>query len=472
MMQLQRNTVADKFEAAFATLTLRDVAADSAYARDWMGDSRGAPLLVARPGTTEEVAAIVRYCRAEGLPMVAQGGHTGLVGAGAPSAAGDEVVVNLERMNRVRAIDPINFSAVVEAGCILEAVHRATAEHDLIFPLSLGAQGSCQIGGNVATNAGGINVLRYGMMRDLVLGLEVVLPDGRVWNGLKTLRKNNAGYDLKQLFLGSEGTLGIVTAAALKLFPRPTQVQTAFLAVDSVEAAMRLYAAARRDLADLLSAFELLSLATVDFALQRIATLRDPLATKAPFTVLMEVSASGLIELGTLVERFLELHMESGLIRDGALAASAAQARSFWDIREGVVEAQARQGRHLRTDVSIPISAIPAFMREASAAVAAVEPDCLTLAYGHVGDGNLHFNAVPPQGLAPERLIDCLERCEHAIFAVVDRHGGSISAEHGIGRMKRAAFLDRVSPEQLDLLRVIKRGIDPDGLMGQSRIFV
>lgn len=448
---------------------VRDCDAESRYRRDWSGDHRGTPLLVVRPRTTAEVAAIVRFCASHGLPVVPQGGHTGLVGGAAP-AGPREVVVSLERMDRVREVDPVNFSMVAEAGCILESAHRAAEAAGRYFPLALGAQGSCQIGGNVATNAGGLNVLRYGMMRELVLGLEVVLPDGRIWDGLTSLRKDNTGYDLKQLFLGSEGTLGIVTAASLKLFPRPTQVATAFLAVDSVADAMALYASARAELSDLLSAFELLPRRGVELALEVTPGGRDPLAAPSPFYVLMEASASGLLDLDALIERFLAARLEAGAVTDGALAASSAQAADFWRIREGMIEAQVRRGRHLRTDVSVPISSLARFMDEAGAALARIAADGVALGYGHIGDGNVHLNVIPPPGLPAATLEAFLKDCEAAIFEVVDRLGGSISAEHGIGRAKRAAFLARISPTELDLIRAIKTALDPAGLMNPGRI--
>jgi FAD/FMN-containing dehydrogenase len=440
------------------------------YCEDWSGDLMGRPLAVVRPADTRSVAAVVALCREHEVAVVPQGGHTGLVGGATPSPAGDELVVSLERMDRVRSADPANFSIVVEAGCVLQTVQRAAEQHDLIFPLSLGAQGSCQIGGNVATNAGGVNVLRYGMARDLVLGLEVVLPDGRVWEGLRGLRKNNTGYDLKQLFIGSEGTLGIITAAVLKLFPRPTQVQTTVLGLASVEAAMALYAAARRDLSDLLSAFELLPRRCIELTLEEMPGLRDPLATPCPVAVLMEVSASGLIDLAALVERFLSARMETGEVLDGTVAMSRAQAGEFWAIREGLVEAQHKRGRHLRTDVSVPISALAAFMAEADRAMAEHLPAAMPVVYGHVGDGNLHYNVLPPPGLRGAELEAALHRTEELIFAVVDRFGGSISAEHGIGVVKRAPFEQRLRAVDRDLMRAIRLAMDPAGLMSPGRI--
>ena len=448
-----------------ATGVVVDADPGSRYRRDWSGDNTGLPMAVVRPRSTAEVARIVGLCAEAGIRVVPQGGHTGLVAGALPSPEGDELVVSLEWMNRIVAVDENNFSMVVEAGCVLETVRAEAAARGFVFPLALGSQGSCQIGGAIATNAGGLNVLRYGMMRDLVLGLEVVLPDGRVWSGQKALRKDNTGYDLKQLVLGSEGTLGIVTAATLKLFPAPTQVETAFLALDSADAVVRLYGHARRDLSDLLSAFELLTDTGVVHS-----GLANPLAQTAPCYVLLEISTSGLIDARALLEAFLASAAERGLVRDGAIATSSAQAASFWQIREMIIEKQRRQGRHLRTDISMPISAIAPFMREAEAAMAALSPDAIVLAYGHVGDGNLHFNVVPPAALDEAGKIDLLARSEERIFSILDGFGGSISAEHGVGRIKRHAFLDRISPVHRDLIGAIKHAFDPAGIMNPGRI--
>jgi FAD/FMN-containing dehydrogenase len=439
------------------------------YATDWSRDLSGRAGAVLRPRTTEDVAALVRYCAEHRLVVVPHGGNTGLVGGATPSAGGNEVVVSLERLNRIREIDAENFSMTAEAGCILASVHAAAAEQDLFFPLQLGAQGSCQIGGNIATNAGGLNVVRYGMMRDLVLGLEVVLPDGQVWHGLRKLRKNNTGYDLRQLFLGSEGTLGIVTAACLKLFPKATQLETAFLAVESPERAVKLFGRARREMSDLLSAFELLPRQGIELALAAAPGQMDPLAAPSPFYVLMEACASGLVPLKPLFERFLELAIEEGLISDGAIAASSAQAAAFWRLRENLIEAQHQRGRHLRTDVSIPISKLAAFLEDTYADLGK-EEGVIALAYGHLGDGNIHFNALPPQHLSEAERIAVLHRCEDIIFRRVDAVDGSISAEHGIGRVKRSAFLERVPPVHLDLLHRIKAAIDPLGTMNPGRV--
>jgi FAD/FMN-containing dehydrogenase len=452
------------------TILIRDVDRGSHYIRDWTGEADGNPSFVARPRNVEEVVELVRYCAQNGLAIVPQGGHTGLVEGASARIEGGHVLVSLERMNRIRTIDPLNFSVEVEAGCVLEVLHQAVEAEDLMFPLSLGAKGSCQIGGNVATNAGGINVLRYGMMRDLVLGLEVVLPDGRVWNGLKTLRKDNTGYDLKQLFLGSEGTLGIITAATLKLFPRPSHIETMFLAVSTATDAIRLFAAARRHLADLLSAFELISDRSVDLAMT-MPDISNPLGG-APYYVLLEASSSGPLDLEALVGGFLEFALEEGMILDGVRASSVTQAQKIWAIREGVVEAQVKHGTYLRTDVSVPISSVAVCIDEVEAALAAAVADGVVLTYGHIGDGNMHFVVMPPREMAegPARH-SWIKASEGVIFEVVDRLDGSISAEHGIGRVKRSAFEKRASPMQMDLLRTIKSAIDPANRMNPGAIF-
>jgi FAD/FMN-containing dehydrogenase len=440
------------------------------YCRDWSGDYVGLPALVLRPRTTAEVAEAVVVCHAAGLAIVPQGGHTGLVGGATPSPAADEVIVSLERMNRIREVDPLNFSMTVEAGCVLETVQETALTHDRLFPLTLGARGSCQIGGNIATNAGGFNVLRYGMMRDLVLGVEVVMADGQIWNGLQSLRKNNTGYDLKQLFLGSEGTLGLVTAAVLKLFPKPTQTVTAFLAVDSITDVMKIYSHARTELSDLLSAFELLPRVGIELALKTAAELRDPLQASSRYYVLLEATASGRVDLQTMAEGFLADLFDKQLIVDGAVAVNGAQAASFWGIREAMVEAEVRHGRHLRTDVSVSISLIPRFLDEADALLERQAPGGILVAYGHVGDGNIHYNVLPPHDLPEGEIQAYLQRCEDSVFAVVDRLGGSLSAEHGIGICKRSAFLERISPLHLGMIRDIKSAFDPRNLLSPGRI--
>ncbi|CAH2404215.1 FAD-binding oxidoreductase [Mesorhizobium escarrei] len=437
------------------------------YSRDWSGDHFGRPLAVARPASVEEMSALMRRCHEERIPVVPQGGLTGLVGAAVAADSG-EVVISLERLNRIRSVSPIDFAMVVEAGCVLEDAKRAAEENDCLLPITFGAQGSCRIGGNVATNAGGFNVLRYGMTRDLVLGLEVVLADGRVWNGLKVLRKDNRGYDLKQVFIGSEGTLGIVTAAALKLYPKPTKIETALIGLRSVEDAMALYARARRDCSDLLTAFELILRGGIEITLQARPDFADPLARPYPVYVLVEVSAGGLIDLSAMLLDFLA--GANDLVEDGVVASTRAQGERLWLYREIMVERQGRGGRYLRTDVSVPISKLADFVTDALLELERTRPNALAVTYGHVGDGNIHLNVVPPEGMAPEEVEHLFEEAEALIFAVVDRYGGSISAEHGIGRVKQKAFLERIDPVALDLAAGIKDALDPRHILSNGRI--
>lgn len=449
---------------------LRDPADMARYVADWAGDRLGQPLAVARPASTTEVAETVRLCHEHGVAMSPQGGHSGLVGGALPAADGGELVISLERMNRIREIDPVNFTVTVDAGCILESVKQAAAEHDCDFPLSLGAQGSCQIGGNIATNAGGLNVLRHGMMRELVLGLEAVLPDGRLYDGLTRLHKDNRGYALEQLFLGSEGTLGIVTGAVLKLVPRPEQSRTALLGLPSVAAVVDLYGLARRGCSDLLTAFELIPRRCIELAMEATPTLTDPLDDAHPWYVLMEVAATGPVDLDAMLEGLFAQGMERGLVLDGALASSEAQAQQLWQFRESMLEGQRHRGEHLRTDIAVPISAIPDFVEQATRAVMAQSPDCEIIAYGHVGDGNLHFNILPPRELAEDDKRDHLHGLETTLFAVLDDFTGSISAEHGIGRTKQAAYLARLSPVERELVEGLKALFDPQDRMNPGRI--
>ncbi|MFB2550131.1 FAD-binding oxidoreductase [Ensifer soli] len=440
----------------------------SRYSRDWSGDHVGRPLAVARPRSVADVSRILALCHAHAIPVVPQGGLTGLVGAAVADPGGGELVVSLERLDRVRTVSPIDFAMVVEAGCILEEAKRQADAVDCLLPITFGAQGSCRIGGTVATNAGGFNVLRYGMTRDLVLGLEVVLSDGRVWNGLKMLRKDNRGYDLKQLFIGAEGTLGIVTAAALKLHPRPTQVETALVGLRSVEDVMALYARARRECSDLLTAFELILRGGIEIALAARPDFSEPLSEACPVYVLIEAAAGGRVDLKAILEDFLI--DAGGLVVDGVVASSRAQGERLWLLREVMVEAQGRGGRYLRTDVSVPISTLAAFVDAALEALAARHPDALAVTYGHVGDGNVHLNVVPPVGMGPEAVEALFHAAEAVIFDVVDRFSGSISAEHGIGRVKRSAFLERIDPVSLDLATRVKQALDPTGIMSAGRI--
>jgi len=468
LLPLQERAIAALAAAMPADTLLTDEDAMERYSRDWSGDHYGRPLAVARPRSTDELGQLMKYCHEQQIHVVPQGGLTGLVGGAVPSYPGGEVVVSLERMNKVRSVNPIDFAMVVEAGCILEDAKRHAEAADCILPITFGAQGTCRIGGNVSTNAGGFNVLRYGMTRDLVLGLEVVLADGRIWNGLRTLRKDNRGYDLKQLFIGSEGTLGIVTAVALKVFPKPEQVETALVGLESVEAAMQLYARARRECSDLLTAFELILRGGIEIAINSRDDLPDPLSEAYPVYVLIEASAAGRVDLRALLEGFLA--DASDLVLDGVIASSKAQGDRLWLLREMMVEAQGRGGRYLRTDVSVPISSLAAFVSDTLDALAQKNPEAIAVTYGHVGDGNIHLNIVPPVGMPADRFDELFHATEEVIFDVVDKHGGSISAEHGIGRVKQAAFLKRADPLTLELSRRIKDAFDPKHLLSEGRI--
>lgn len=448
---------------------LTDPEALLSFTTDRTGDYSGQPLAVARPRTAQETAAILKRCADLNLGIVPQGGLTGLVGAAVSDSVRREVVLRLDRLNKVRAVDPIGYSMVVEAGCVLETAKQAADAADCLLPITFGSQGSCHIGGNIATNAGGFNVLRYGMTRDLVLGLEVALPDGQVWNGLRTLRKDNRGYDLKQLFIGAEGTLGVVTAAALKLFPKPSQVQTALVGLRSVEDAMALFAQARRGCSDLLSAFEIMLRRGLELGLAHKPALADPLSQRCPVYVLMELSAGGAVDLEALLQTFLGDAGE--LLVDGTLASSLSQSRKLWALREAMVEAQSAGGAYYRTDVSVPISRIAAFLDKTLAELAHCVPQGTPIAYGHIGDGNIHLNVVPPASFSKPERKTLFARAEEVIFNQVDAFEGSISAEHGIGRSKKKAFLQRVDPVTLDLMRRLKAAIDPGGVMSPGRIF-
>ena len=428
----------------------------------WFGDETGAALAVLRPRSTEETRAMLRAAARLGLGVVPQGGNTGLVGGAIARDAEAHVVLSLGRLDRIRSLDPDDYSVIAEAGCILQSVKEAAAARDLFLPVSIGAQGSCQIGGIVSTNAGGINVLRYGMTRELVLGLEVVLPDGTIWNGLSTLRKDNRGIDLKQLFIGAEGTLGIVTAVAVKLYPNPEHVETALLGLNSLDDAIKLYRRARRECCDLMSAFEFMPPVAFTLAIEAIPDLKMPIAGDYPAYVLMEISGSGLVDTADLMGRFLEGVMEDGLVLDGVIASSRAQAQSLWLFREGMNEGQALRGSHMRTDISVPLSKLSAFVAEAEAELAEKLPECLAVSYGHVGDGNVHLNVLPPNGATPEERDAFIYKSKTLVNEVLDRYVGSISAEHGIGRLKRSDFESRLSDVQRRMITGLKNAFDPD----------
>jgi FAD/FMN-containing dehydrogenase len=441
------------------------------YLRDERGRFKGNARAVIRPGTVEEVAASVAICAADGIPVVPQGGNTGLVGASVPFERGHEILMNLSRLNRIRAIDPLNHTMTVEAGTILANVQAAALGANRLFPLSLGAEGTAQIGGLIGANAGGINVLRYGTMRDLVLGLEVVLPDGRVWNGLRSLRKNNTGYDLKHLFIGSEGTLGIVTAAVLKLFPRPQQAETAFVAVPDPKAAIDLLAALKSATGDAVSSFELISRRSLEYAVRHIEGVRDPLAEPSPWYILAEVTAGTRTEaFKTVFEDALAAALENGLAADATIAASDAQAQELWRIREAIVAAQKFEGGSIKNDVSVPVSRLPQFLDEALRAVEKACPGIRPTPFGHVGDGNIHFNLSQPEGMDKAAFMDLWDELTGVVNAVALTLGGSISAEHGIGRVKRDLMPSIMPTVEMEMMQGIKRLIDPRNLMNPGKL--
>ncbi len=426
---------------------------------------------VVRPASTQEVSETLKLCTALEVPIVPQGGNTGLVGGGVPYEGRGEVILNLGRMDKIRSLDPDNYSITVEAGCILQRIQEAAADVDRLFPLSLGAEGSCQIGGNLSTNAGGIHVIRYGNMRDLVLGVEAVLPDGRIWNGLRSLRKDNTGYDLKQLFIGGEGTLGVVTAAVLKLFARPRETAVAFVAVQGPEAAVKLLGDLRRASGEAVLAFEIIPRIALDFALKHVAGTIDPLGQPAAWYILVELAAgrpdSGL---GDLLEEALSEAFESELVLDATVARSEAQAQQIWFIREAIVEAQKHEGGSIKHDVSVPVAAVPRFLELATAKVREMIPGIRPVPFGHLGDGNIHFNLSQPLGADREAYLAQWEVVNEEVHTIVHALGGSISAEHGLGRLKLEENKRFKEPIELEMMRAIKAVFDPKGLMNPGKM--
>jgi len=438
---------------------------------DWRRRYRGRTPLLVRPASTAEVAAVVRLCAAARVPIVPQGGNTSLCGGSIPSEGGGEILLSLSRLNRVRAIDAANYTVTVEAGCILAQVQEAASQADRLFPLSLTAEGTCQIGGNLSTNAGGIAVLRYGNARDLVLGLEVVLPDGRVWDGLRGLRKDNTGYDLKQLFLGAEGTLGIITAAVLKLFPKPIERVTAFAAVNGPAAAVELLARCRAVGGDAVTSFELLPRIGIDLGRKYIAGVVEPLAERRDYYVLIELTAA-IADSGlrAMLERTLETALKDGLIADAAVADSVEQARRLWFVREAIVELQKFAGASIKHDISLPVSRVPDFLVRATAAVAQAQPGIRTVPFGHVGDGNIHFNLYQPEDMDGAAFLARQPDLSRIVHDIVAAFGGSFSAEHGIGRLRRDDMARYKPPVELELMRRIKQAIDPDNIMNPGKV--
>jgi FAD/FMN-containing dehydrogenase len=442
------------------------------YLVEQRGLYHGRAQMVVRPESTAQVAAVVKICAEAGIPVVPQGGNTGLAGGGVPSARGDAIVLSLGRMNRIRALDPLNDTITVEAGVVLQRIQEAAAEADRLFPLSLGAEGSCMIGGNLSTNAGGTGVLRYGNARALVLGLEVVLPDGRIWDGLRGLRKDNTGYDLKQLFIGAEGTLGVITAAVLRLFPRPRDVVTAMVAVRDVHAAVELLSLLRGGTGESVTGFELMTRMGMESAARHIEGVADPFDKAYGYYVLIEcTSAHGPGPLRGAVEGVLEDALTEGLVLDAVFADSRARARQLWYIREVLPEAQKFEGGSIKHDVAVPVSRVADFIADANAAVEAAMPGVRPFAFGHVGDGNIHYNLSQPPGMDKDAFLAEWQRLNRVVHDVVVRkYKGSISAEHGIGLVRRTDLGHYKSEVELDLMRKVKAALDPKGLMNPGKI--
>ncbi|RAI42296.1 FAD-binding oxidoreductase [Rhodoplanes roseus] len=445
-----------------------DPAEQAAYLEEPRGLYRGRTPAVLRPGTVDEVAAIMALATELGVPVVPQGGNTGLVGGQIPQSG--EILVSTKRLDRIREIDPASSTMTVEAGVVLQAAQAAAAGVDRLFPLSLGAEGSCTIGGNLSSNAGGTAALAYGVARDLVLGLEVVLPDGRVWHGLNKLKKDNTGYDLRHLFMGAEGTLGVITAAVLKLFPAPRSIETAFLGLASPEAALALLGLVQERAGGSVTSFELLARICLDMALRHGTGLRDPLAGQHPWYVLIELSSGAREGLRDLLEETLALGIEQGLIVDAVMAESLEHRNAFWRMREFVSDAQRYEGGSIKQDVSVPVAAVPDFIHAASAAVTALIPGCRPVPFGHLGDGNIHFNVSQPVGADKAAFLARWDEISNAVFAEVLSRGGSISAEHGIGVMKRD-YLPRIKdPVAMALMRSIKATLDPKGILNPGKV--
>jgi FAD/FMN-containing dehydrogenase len=441
------------------------------YLKDERDLYHGAAPLVLRPATTEQVARIVRLCNDAGIGIVPQGGNTGYCGGSIPGSNGDEVVLSLSRLNKVRNIDPLNYTITVEAGCVLAEIQRVAEEAGRLFPLSLAAEGTCQIGGNLSTNAGGTAVLRYGNARDLVLGLEVVLPSGEVWDGLKSLRKDNTGYDLKQLFMGAEGTLGIITAAVCKLYPLPRETCTVLLALSDPAAATGMLAHLRAASSDGVTSFEYMHRDCLDMVFEHIPDTVDPFAERYTHYALAELASGreggGLQET---VESALADAFESGAVLNAVIAASGQQAAQLWRLRETIPESQKHAGGCIKHDISVPVSSVAAFLTQATAAARKEIPGVRVVPFGHMGDGNIHFNLSQPLAEDRKTFLARTETIEHVIHDIAVALDGSFSAEHGVGVLKRGELHRYKAPVEIGMMRAIKRTLDPNGIMNRGKI--
>ena len=457
---------------AFEGRLLAEPEAMAPYLTDWRRKWTGQALAVAQPDTAEGVAAVVRWCRAQGVAVVPQGGNTGLSGGATPSASGQSLVLSTARLQRIRALDRVGQTITAEAGVTLQQLQDAAREAGRLFPLSLAAQGTCTIGGNLATNAGGVQVLRYGNARELCLGLEVVTADGEIWNGLRPLRKDNTGYALRDLFIGSEGTLGVITAAVLKLFPLPAAQVAALVAVPSPAAALALLALAQERLASELTAFELMSETCLQLVTQHVAAARRPLAEASPWYVLMEVSSAQNEQAATqAVEAVLEAALDAGHVNDAAVSSSLAQFRSLWALREDISESQGAAGPTIKHDIALPIARLPDFIAQTDALLTRHHPGLRLVVFGHLGDGNLHYNLSPPaQGMDRQAFTALEAPINRLVHDAVHAAGGSISAEHGLGVLRRDESARYKSAVELRLMQAIKQALDPLNHMNPGKL--
>jgi len=440
------------------------------YVKDWLNKWQGRVAVVVRPADTAQTAEVVRLCHQTHTPIVTQGGNTGMSGGATPDDSGAQVILSTTRMHRIRAVDPINNTMTVDAGVILAHAQEAARAAGRYFPLSLGAEGSCTVGGNLATNAGGIAVLRFGNMRELALGLEVVLPDGRIWNGLRGLRKDNTGYDLRDLFIGSEGTLGVITGAVLKLFSQPHARATAWVGCDSLAQLAELLARTRARCGDRLVAFEMMSAASLALVLQHVTDTRAPLAQPARYNALIELADTEDLGLQSMLEELLGQAMEDALVTDAMLCSNGTQAAALWKIREGISQAQVRAGKVIKHDIALPISAIAEFVDQAERAIAACGLQAELINFGHLGDGNLHFNVMIPLSSSYEEVRQATLLLNRLVHDLVTEKQGSISAEHGVGQLRRDELRHYKSPLEMELMLRIKQAFDPNLIMNPGKL--
>jgi FAD/FMN-containing dehydrogenase len=466
-----RATAQERLAAIVGDMHVLSAGADvEPYLNDWRGRYHGAALAVVKPSSTAQVAAIVATCAELSVSIVPQGGNTGMCGGATPDETGSQVVLSLTRMNRIRELDAANATITAEAGVPLAAVQKAAVDAGFLFPLSLASEGSCTIGGNLSTNAGGSAVLRFGNARDLTLGLEVVLADGRIWDGLRGLRKDNTGYDLKHLFIGAEGTLGIVTAATLKLFPAPRTQVTALCAVASVTAAVELLSRLKAALGDRLTGFELMSSAALVLSVKHHPAFAAPLPGHPWYVLIQADDSASDAPLMAMAEAALVTAVVERIAVDVVVAQSGDQAEKLWSLRENISEAQRREGPNIKHDISLPVSAIPAFMDECGSALAAAFPKSRLIVFGHLGDGNLHYNLSAPEGITASTFMANAEVANRIVHDLVAHFGGSFSAEHGVGQLKRSELLRYKGPVELELMRSVKAALDPSNLLNPGKI--